>query len=98
MGDRICLTFTDGEEKSPTLYAHWDGYDLIESARDFYITFHDEIRDEPSNFMFNFVAFISNGNVQDGGYYLYPDENKSCSPDDNGFWMMDTTSGEVWKV
>jgi hypothetical protein len=98
MGDRICLTFTDGDEEfSPTLYAHWDGMGLLDVARGFWEAYHDKIRDEPSNFMYNFIAFISRGKVEDGNYYLYPSEDESCSPDDNGFWMMNTTNGKIYR-
>ena len=98
MGDRICLTFTDGRNKSPTLYAHWDGFNLIENAHVFFMKYHDEIRSEPSNWMFNFINFIGQGKVRDGLYYLYPSEDEASSPDNNGFWMFNTETGVYWRV
>ena len=71
MGDRICLTFTDGKSFSPTLYAHWDGIILIERARDFYEEFNGKIRAEPENWMVNFISYLRKGKVCDGYYYLY---------------------------
>ena len=98
MGDRICLTFVNGNdcfgERSPVLYAHWDGMCLIDAAKDFWQKYHDKIRSEPSNWMVNFICYLRDGNIEDGNYYLYPDEEHSCSPDDNGFWEFDTQTGE----
>ena len=97
MGDRICLTFTDGKEVSPTLYSHWHGLELIELAEAFYDRYHDEIRDEPSNMMVNFISYIREGKIEDGGLYLYKSEDEACSPDDNGYWMMNTKTGCIRK-
>jgi len=97
MGDRICLTFTDGREISPTLYAHWKGMGLIEEAEAFWERYHDEIRDEPSNMMVNFISYLREGKIEDGGYYLYKSEDEASSPDDNGYWMLNTKTGCVWK-
>jgi len=93
MGDRICLTFVNGERRSPVLYSHWDGRDLLDRAREFWETYRTLVRDDPANWMVNFIAWLT-GTVADGGYYLYPDEERSCSPDDNGFWEFDTSTGE----
>lgn len=98
MGDRICLTFVSkepwGEERSPVLYAHWDGRDLLANATRFWAEHHGKVRSEPSNWMVNFVSWLREGAVEDGNYYLYPDEEHCCSPDDNGFWEFDTVTGE----
>lgn len=95
MGDRICLTFTDGKSFSPTLYSHWDGMDLIDWARDFYNIYCKEVRTEPENWMVNFIAYLTQGRVKDGNLYLYPCRDASASPDDNGYWMMNTKTGEI---
>ena len=97
MGDRICLTFTDGKEISPTLYSHWGGMGLLDLATAFYDTYHDKIRDEPSNFMVNFISYVREGVIEDGEFYLYRTEEEACSPDDNGFWIMNTKTGEIRK-
>lgn len=103
MGDRICLTFVSTEEtflggsrqeKSPTLYAHWDGMGLIDSAKAFWNAYHGKIRSEPSNWMVNFLIWLREGEIADGEYYLYPDEESASSPDDNGYWIFDTKTGE----
>ena len=95
MGDRICLTFTDGDERSPCLYAHWMGQRLLDKAAEFHAKYCGEIRSEPSNWMVNFISWLRKGAVEDGEYYLYPDEEHSCTPDDNGYWEMDTVTGEI---
>ena len=95
MGDRIAISFVNGRERSPVLYSHWRGRDLIEDVQTFWQEHHGSIRDEPSNMMVNFITYIRNGEVYDGGEYLYSDEEHCCSPDDNGFWEMDTRTGEV---
>lgn len=109
MGDRICLTFVSKkpyDERSPVLYAHWAGTQLIRDAQRFWELYIEEekpddspypgtIRTEPSNFMVNFLQWLLKGKVCDGDYYLYPDEEHCCSPDDNGFWELDTDTGEV---
>lgn len=96
MGDRICLSFVNDEmkERSPCLYAHWAGMDLLEDAKEFWREYHEKIRDEPANVMVNFLSYLRGGHVQDGGYYLYKDEDHACSPDDNGYWEFDTETGE----
>ena len=99
MGDRICLTFVRtneyGTQRSPVLYAHWDGYGLVEKAERFWQEYHGKIRDEPANFMVNFISYLRKGEIEDGEYYLYRDEEHSCSPDDCGFWEMDIHTGDV---
>lgn len=96
MGDRICLTFVgDNDERSPVLYAHWDGKSLIDKAERFWEEYHGKIRTEASNWMVNFLNWLRKGKVMDGSYYLYRDEDNCCSPDDHGFWEMDIRTGEV---
>ena len=96
MGDRICLSFVNDRfrERSPCLYAHWAGMDLLDYAQEFWGEYHDRIRDEPSNVMVNFISYLRGGRVEDGSYYLYKDEDHACSPDDNGFWEFDTATGQ----
>lgn len=94
MGDRICLTFVNGEARSPVLYAHWDGKELLDRAGEFWEMYRGLIRTEPANWMVNFIIWLRDGDVIDGNYYLYPDEERSCSPDDHGFWEFDTSTGE----
>ena len=97
MGDRICLKFTDGMETSPTLYAHWEGANLLRLAEAFWDRYNGEIRAEPSNWMVNFIAYITEGKVRDGEYYLYPNDDSACSPDDNGYWVMNINTGKIKK-
>lgn len=99
MGDRICLSFVNDrmEERSPCLYAHWAGMSLLDSASDFWQSYHEEIRDEPSNVMVNFISWLREGKVLDGSYYLYQNEDCASSPDDNGYWELDTETGEFRK-
>ena len=99
MGDRICLSFVNDnmKERSPCLYAHWAGMDLLEDAEAFWDEYHDKVRNEPSNVMVNFISYLRGGRVGDGSYYLYKDEGSACSPDDNGFWEFDTVTGEYRK-
>ena len=100
MGDRICLSFVKKggwNERSPVLYAHWDGRSLLDSAEAFYAAYiaTHTVRDEPSNVMVNFISYLREGEIADGEYYLYPDAEHCCSPDDNGFWEMDVETGEI---
>ena len=98
MGDRICLRFTDGEgEISPTLYAHWYGRSLLGYAKAFWQHFHGKIRTEPSNWMVNFIAWLRD-DPEDGGLYLYKDDDSASSPDDNGYWEFNTRTGECIKI
>lgn len=104
MGDRICLQFAQerkwGDEThkeiSPVLYAHWDGTDLLNKAKRFWEKYHGEIRAEPSNFMVNFITYLRQNVIEDGGHYLYA-EDPGCA-DDNGTWEMDTDTGEIVKI
>lgn len=110
MGDRICLTFVDNSgERSPCLYSHWGGMTLIGEAEEFWKKYIQDrtpddsvcarpIRTEPSNFMVNFVSHLTGGEIHDGGLYLYPTSKDSCSPDDNGYWVMNTDTGEIAQV
>lgn len=104
MGDRICLTFVNGRKKDGvTLYSHWLGRGLIEEAQDFWMRcIHTgKVRDEPSNAMVNFLFYLETqelASLQDGDLYLYPSMKAACSPDDNGYWTMDTSTGRTKQV
>jgi len=97
MGDRICLSFVNDrwKERSPCLYAHWKGMDLIDAAESFWAEHSKNIRSEPSNVIVNFISYLRGGAVEDGQYYLYASEDTACSPDDNGYWEFDTGTGEA---
>lgn len=99
MGDRICLSIVNDElqERSPCLYAHSAGMDLLDYVQDFWFENRDRIRAEPSNVMVNFISWLREGKVQDGEYYLYQNEDCACSPDDNGYWEFDTLTGTFRK-
>lgn len=99
MGDRICLSFVNDKmkERSPCLYAHWAGMDLLDAAEAFWAEYCGKIRDEPANVMVNFISWLREGKVHDGEYYLYSDEDHACSPDDNGFWEFDVEKGRYRK-
>ena len=98
MGDRICLTIKDGEETSPTLYAHWMGKGLLKEF-EMFLKRYPNIRSEPSNLMVNFIIHlgIEMGGVRDGGLYIYPDLKHSSSPDDNGSYVYDVRKKEMIK-
>ena len=99
MGDRICLTFIgDYDEKSPVLYAHWDGKELIKKAKEFWRLYHKRIRTEASNWMVNFLNWLREGVIADGEYYLYRNEDHCCSPDDRGYWEMDIRTGKAYQA
>ena len=98
MGDRICLKFVDEDGiSSPILYAHWAGKSLIDKANTFYALYKGKTRAESSNWMVNFISWLRKGEVKDGGYYLYPNEDICDSPDDNGFYKMYLATGKVRK-
>ena len=97
MGNRICLRFTDGHETSPTLYAHWTGEALLGYARRFWNEYKERIRSEPSNWLVNFLVWFKDS-PEDGGLYLYQNDNVATPPDDNGYWEFNTVTGVATKI
>lgn len=97
MGDRIVLTITDGHETSPALYAHWYGLELLRKMEAFIAEYKGIVRNEPSNLMVNFIVYLRH-EPEDGGLYLYPTEEKACSPDDCGYWVLDVNTWEIRKT
>lgn len=97
MGDRIVVSFTDGTETSPALYAHWHGLGLLRKLGAFIAEYKDTVRNEPSNLMVNFVVYLRH-EPEDGGLYLYPTAEKAASPDDNGYWELNVNTWEIKKT
>ena len=35
MGDRVSISFSDGDHESVAFFSHWDGMSLVENAQEF---------------------------------------------------------------
>lgn len=110
MGDRISISFTDGDDESVALFSHWGGADFLKSAEKFveelnnkvkYDAYDPATRREPQWMMVDFILWL--GMTQDGEanlhssspfLYLGKDGNDGDNSD-NGHWVVDVKTGKA---
>ena len=81
MGDRISISFVNGDWKSPAFFSHWQGITLLEDVEDYLSQLRGELdtlehpnsqpldRLEPGTVMVDFIRWMStsHGDSQRGG-------------------------------
>ena len=81
MGDRISISFVNGDWKSPALFSHWQGITLLEDVEDYLVQLRGELdslehpnsqpldRLEPGTVLVDFIRWMapSHGASQRGG-------------------------------
>lgn len=106
MGDRVSISFRFGGEESVALFAHWDGLDFVELARDYVVKLNKDVpkapvdplqRREPNTVLLDFICQISAYLQQESGrvmshYYLGADKH-SGDNSDNGHHIVDLEDG-----
>lgn len=72
MGDRISISFVNGDWKSPALFSHWEGTSLLENVENYLDELWEETdaleypnsqpldRLEPGTVMVDFIRWLSN--------------------------------------
>jgi hypothetical protein len=91
MGNRVSISFRNGDEESVALFSHWDGMSLVDKAKKYVQKLHRERkagtvlmpldRMEPRTVMVDFIRHMTkNMGTIDSNYYLGVDD----SDGDNG--------------
>ncbi len=80
MGDRILIRFEDRMIKSPLLYSHWDGLQVLAAAVK---AIRDTHSDEPGDYLFTLC------NIMGKDCTLYNDEERTrvIAEYNNGLWI-----------
>jgi hypothetical protein len=102
MGNRVSISFINGDEESVALFSHWDGVTLAEEAKNYVKLLKSELtpdkvvlpldRLEPNTVMVDFIKTFMNKELGDkrvaSNYYLGKDGNDGDNSD-NGHFKID---------
>ena len=104
MGDRISISFVNGNDQSVALFSHWGGREFLNDALAYVRNLRQEKakgngsnpldRLEPQTAMVDFIRHITRNEVRvDRDLYLGKD---GCHGDnsDNGHWNINLKTGE----
>jgi len=100
MGDRVSISFKNGDWESVTLFSHWGGTEFVEDAQEYAAALPRDRRAapldrrEPDTVMVDFIRHITKNLVKvDGDLYLGADP--SCGDNsDNGHYIIKLGLGE----
>lgn len=94
MGNRISISFVNGEEESVAFFSHWDGEDLVANARtylrelDKYLDGKKEVmpldRLEPNTVMVDFVRWFTRNQGRVTNNYYFGKDSSDGDNSDNG--------------
>jgi len=97
MGDRVSISFVQGDWESPALFSHWGGIEFVEYALKYTIdlakrkrgkTFNPLDRLEPQTVLVDFIRHITKNEKEiDGDLYLGKDSNDGDNSD-NGHYQI----------
>jgi hypothetical protein len=105
MGDRISISFRNGERESITFFSHWNGRSLLEKVEEFYKELSDHLegwdkwsvplsRLEPDTVIINFIVWgLGDSLWIDSNYYLGKNQYDGDNSD-NGHWVFDLQKGK----
>lgn len=92
MGDRVSISFVNGNDESVTLFSHWQGKDFVKRAKAYVKTIspfngNDPLgRGEPNTVMVDFIRHITKNESQiRSDLYLGKDENEGDNSDNGHF-------------
>jgi len=98
MGNRISISFKNGNDESVYLFSHWDGMDFKKDALKFVDELYKSIntecngavsnpisRLEPNTVMINFINWKFPKGLIKGNYYLGKDEEDGDNSDNGHF-------------
>ena len=96
MGDRVSIQFQKGEDKSVVLFSHWDGMELVKSAKSYVQRLKYENdgksmfplqRLETGTVILDFISTYLKGNRVPSNYYLEDSPDKGDNSD-NGHHII----------
>ena len=100
MGDRVSISFVNGNEESVVLFNHWDGMDFVNAAKTYVKNLKKEVGDnevdpldrlEPNTVMVDFIRYITRDMKRvNHNLYLGKDENHGDNGD-NGHHKINLT-------
>lgn len=96
MGDRISISFTDGQRVSVTLFSHTDGKALIKTAKKYLKELRKEKLDstyplgrfEPNTVMVDFIRYITKDKERILKNYYLGKSYFDGDDHDNGHYML----------
>ena len=107
MGDRVSISFKNGNDESVTLCSHWGGYEFVKTAERYTRKLLKESKKngeslpldrlEPETVMVDFIREITKEEKRvDSDLYIVPTPN-DCDNSDNGHFVIDLLTGEAEK-
>ena len=107
MGNRVSISFWDGQVESVAFFSHWDGKRLCAAAREYIKSLGPYSKDnkiepldrrEAGTVMVNFVSWYLGGKPSPSNYYFGSMDNPMCGDNsDNGHFKIDSKTGNVVK-
>jgi hypothetical protein len=98
MGDRISISFKNGEDESVALFSHWRGKDLLNDALQYLRDLKEEVKGksceplerlEPGTVMVDFIRDLTKDEKRiTSDLYLETDSSKGDNSD-NGHFTID---------
>jgi len=108
MGDRVSISFRNGNEQSVVLCSHWGGQQFIKIVESYVEKLIEEVKNkknlepldrlEPETVMVDFIREITKSFKRvDSGLYLGKGREE-VDDSDNGHFVVDLQTGEVKNV
>ena len=106
MGDRISISFKNGEDESVVFFSHWDGMELKGAVEKYVKELQTGLnpngvepidRLEPETVMVDFIRwYLKDSGRVEGNYYLGKNSEDGDNSD-NGHWTFDLVKGKFAK-
>ena len=107
MGDRISISFKNGEAESVSLFHHWGGMSFLDEALEYVNNLTEDItngnmdntyplgRLEPATVMVDFIRFLTK-DMKRVNHNLYLGKDKNDGDDsDNGHYIIDLGTKKI---
>jgi len=99
MGDRISITFTDGEDESVVLFHHWGGIEFKKVVENYYkkLPKNDNTpfgRREPNIIMVDFIRWITKDDERANDSIYLEKDSWNGDNSDNGHWVFNLKTGK----
>ena len=108
MGDRVSVSFRNGDEESVVLFSHWGGMAFVECAKDYVRRLKPEAekagmtwplyRLEPCTVMVDFLRELTAGMARVQSNYYLCRSPQDGDNSDNGHFSIDLQTGEASRV
>lgn len=102
MGDRVSVSFSNGNEESVVLFSHWGGRGFLNATQEYVeslklCTNEDKVHDpldrlEPSTVMVDFIRWLTTETKRVGSNLYLGKTPNDGDNSDNGHWTLDLLS------